>query len=235
MPGAHGCKSVKEPCTPSHGYALSAAPPANSPTGGINTGEPVPFVKSPRVGKVLRPRFVVIHFTAGQSAEAAVSWLSRTSPGPSAHLVIGRDGSVTQLVPFDRIAFHAGPSPWGEIRGLDPHSFGIELDNAGPVRKIGGKWTSTFKRPYSSEDVLESPHKNGGPYRAWHKYTAGQIDAVVEVCKVLADNYPIVAILGHDDISPGRKWDPGPSFPIEDVNSRVFSHRQTAAPQLGLP
>jgi len=198
-----------------------------------DAGESAPFVKSPRVGKVLRPRFVVIHFTAGQSAKAAVPWLTRKSPGPSAHLVIGRDASVTQLVPFDRIAFHAGPSQWGEIRGLDPRSFGIELDNAGPIRKIGGKWTSTFKKAYPPQDVLEAPHKNGGPYRAWHKYTATQIDAVVEVCRVLADNYPIVAILGHDDISPGRKWDPGPAFPIEGVNSWVFCHGHTAAPQLG--
>lgn len=187
-----------------------------------DNGQLVPFVKAAGIGTALRPRLAVIHFTAGQSPKAAIAWLSKKPRGPSAHLVIGRDASVTQLIPFDRIAFHTGPSEWGEIIGLDPHSIGLELDNAGPMRKTGGKWTSTFKKAYPREDVLEAPHKNGGPYRAWHKYPDVQIDAVVAVCKALAQIYPIVAILGHDDISPGRKWDPGPSFPIEQVNSRVF-------------
>jgi len=185
-------------------------------------GEKIPFIKSPRIGGKLQPRYMVIHFTVGQSASAAVAWLTRKSPGPSAHLVIGRDGSTTQLVPFDQVAFHAGPSKWGELEGMDQYSIGIELDNAGPMIVDQNRWVSKFKRVYSEEEIFKGPHKNGGSYMAWHTYPEEQIETLVRVARALVVEYDIEDILGHDDISPGRKWDPGPAFPMEEVKRRVF-------------
>ena len=187
-----------------------------------DVGKPVPFVKSPHVGGLIVPRFIIIHYTGGQSAQSAIAWMTGPKSKVSAHLVIGRDGSVAQLVPFNRQAYHAGPSQWKGIKGLGPHSVGIELDNPGPMRNVGGKWKATFGKVYEGAHVLEASHNHGGRYTAWHAYTSVQIEAAVEVAKALIQEYQIEEILGHDEISPGRKWDPGPAFPLEDFRARVF-------------
>ena len=185
-------------------------------------GESVTYSPTPRVGGKLDPRFVIIHFTVGRSAEAAAAWLSRKSAGPSAHMVVGRDGSIIQLAPLDRTTFHCGPSRWGELEGLDPYSIGIELDNAGPMTRKGGKWVFKFGGTFPDKDVVEAEHKDGGPYTAWHAYSKEQIEALVSALRGIVETYDIEEILGHDDISPGRKWDPGPAFPMQLVRKRVF-------------
>jgi N-acetylmuramoyl-L-alanine amidase len=188
-----------------------------------DVGKPVPFVRSPHVGGRIVPHFIVMHYTGGQSAESAVAWMTSPQSGVSAHLVIGRDGSVIQLVPFNRQAQHAGPSQWKGIQGLGAHSIGIELDNPGPMKSVGGKWKATFGKAYDGAHVLEAPHKHGGRYTAWYAYTPVQIEVAVEVARALVREFPIEEILGHDDISPGRKWDPGPAFPLDDFCARVFA------------
>ncbi len=66
------------------------------------------------------PDTVIIHYTRGASAKSSADWLSRNEVKASAHLVIGREGEIYQLVPFDTISWHAGPSSFG---GRDQHSF----------------------------------------------------------------------------------------------------------------
>lgn len=96
----------------------------------------VDFVPSPNVrpGK-LKHRFVLIHGTEGPSMESTVShFLNKDSErSPSAHLVIGRNGEIVQMVHLDRIAKHGGVGEWGRIRDISKHSIGIELVNAGPL------------------------------------------------------------------------------------------------------
>src|SRR5690606_37420935 len=70
----------------------------------------VPFVESQNQGGELEPEAVVLHYTATQTAESAIRTLTNRNASVSAHLVIDRDGTVTQLVPFDRVAWHAGES-----------------------------------------------------------------------------------------------------------------------------
>ena len=107
-------------------------------------GTPVTFKASPNIGDAVKPEYIVIHYTAGGNAKGAVGWLCNPASKVSAHLVIGRDGSVTQLVPFDRVAWHAGISQWEGRTGLNAYSIGIELDNAGRlVRKEDG-WMAAF-------------------------------------------------------------------------------------------
>jgi len=72
----------------------------------------VDYKRSPNQSGTIKPTYLVIHYTAGRSAEAAVRTLTSRKRKASAHLVIGRDGSVTQLVPFNRKAWHAGKSEW---------------------------------------------------------------------------------------------------------------------------
>ncbi len=178
---------------------------------------PVKFVKSPNIDTPLQERlFVVMHYTGGASFSASVAWLTSKSSGVSAHLVIGRDGEVAQLVPFDLRAWHAGTSAWKGYTGLNNYSIGIELDNAGMMKRSGNRWVSTFGRVYPDTEVLAAPHKSiPSVIYGWHRYTDIQLKTAAEVVAALVKEYSIQEIIGHDDIAPGRKWDPGPAFPME--------------------
>jgi N-acetylmuramoyl-L-alanine amidase len=189
-------------------------------------GHECAYVASPHVGGTIAPRFLIIHYTAGSSAAGTISWFQSPASKVSAHLVIARDGAITQMVPFNREAWHAGQSRWGSLSGLNRHSIGIELDNAGQLIRSGGKWVSPLtRRSYPDSEVTIAPHKNDPPGTVpsgWHAYTPEQIEATLECGMALVKQYSLSDVLGHDDIAPGRKRDPGPDFPIESVRARLL-------------
>lgn len=189
-------------------------------------GSPVPFRASPNVGGALDPRFLVLHFTAGRSAEDSIAWLTNPDARASAHVVVGRDGSVTQLVPFDRVAWHAGRSRWRGLTGLNAHSIGIELDNPGRLREQGGAWGAWFGRAYEDDVVMVARHPHEEEVSGWHTYTEPQIEAAEEVARALVRHYDLEDVLGHEDIAPGRKVDPGPAFPMASFKARVLGRAQ---------
>lgn len=183
------------------------------------------FVRSPNdSGKFADslPDTIVIHYTAGSSAESSVDTLTDPNVSASAHLVIGRDGSVTQLVPFDTIAWHAGDSAWGDRTELNHYSIGIELDNAGRLTKSGSHYASWFGRTYPEEEVVEAVHRNEEQPSYWHRYTEEQITTTYDICKLLINQYDIKEILGHEEISPIRKSDPGPAFPLDKMRDKLL-------------
>lgn len=188
-------------------------------------GDGVSLVESPnRGGRFAEdgPDTIIIHYTAGRSAESSVRTLCRPQSKASAHLVVGRDGSTTQLVGFDRIAWHAGKSSFGERRGMNKYSIGIEIDNAGKLKKTPRGYESWFGKVYPEEDVFLGRHRNERTISPWHAYTEEQIDAVYEICQVLIENYNIQMILGHEEVSPGRKIDPGPAFPLDALREKLL-------------
>lgn len=176
-----------------------------------------------KMGRALKPRFLVIHYTAGASFKSDVATLS-TSPTPaSVHLVIGRSGEIVQIVPFNRVAWHAGASTWGNINGLNHYSIGIELSNAGLLkRSADGKFHSWWGEEIPQSQVFEAAHVKGGPVVGWHMYPEKQIEALFEVARALHQHYDFLEILGHDDISWPRKTDPGPAFPMGALRSRIL-------------
>lgn len=183
------------------------------------------FAVSPHTGGMIAPRFLVIHYTASSSAASTVAWFQHQDSRVSAHLVIARDGTPTQLVPFNRAAWHAGRSSWGSLKGLNRYSIGVELDNAGRLLRSGGKWISPLtRRSYPDSEVTLACHKNdppGTPPCGWHAYTSAQIESTLECGLTLFKHYPLTDILGHDDIAPGRKSDPGPDFPLASMRARL--------------
>lgn len=183
-------------------------------------------------GPLAAPRYVVIHYTAGGSAEAAVRWLMNPdAPGkPSAHLLIGRDGSIRQIVPFNLVANHAGRSAWKGITGLNRYSLGIELANVGPLTpQPDGSFRDSYGHPVPAGEGILAAHKNGGPVRGWQVYPAAQLEALERVLEALLAQYPTLEeIIGHDDIAPGRKSDPGPAFPMARF-ARLAERRAAAA------
>jgi N-acetylmuramoyl-L-alanine amidase len=185
--------------------------------------EPVRFEATPNLSDGrLAPSYLVIHYTAGRDLQSSVRWLTNPGAGASAHLVIGRDGEIVQLAAFDRVAWHAGQSRWRGLEGLNRHSIGIELDNAGALQRQAGRWRAWFGADYPETDVLEAVHKNEAVSRGWQLFTEEQLEATALVARLVVDQYGLKDVIGHDDIAPGRKQDPGPAFPLASVRSRAM-------------
>lgn len=171
---------------------------------------------------VIVPKYLVIHYTAGNSMESSVSWLMNKTAKASAHLVIGRDGKIAQLGAFNKKLWHAGTSRWANVTNLNTHSIGIELDNSGRLSKEGDKYVNASKRTIKPEEIVFATHKNETREAAWQNYPQAQLDALKEVSLLIVRNYDLVEILGHEDIAPGRKSDPGPAFPMSSFAAGIF-------------
>lgn len=188
-------------------------------------GEGAVCVDTPNKGGSIVPEYLVIHYTAGSSPESAVSHFQDASAKASAHLVIGRDGKVWQLVPFNTMAWHAGASSWAGRDGLNGFSIGIELDNAGKLRRVGDEYQAWFGKRYPASEIVWARHKNERDEACWHAYTQPQIAQLLDLVRLLVAQYGVKDILGHDDITPERKVDPGPAFPMESVRASVLGRR----------
>lgn len=196
-------------------------------------GTALPFQASPNKNGPLQARWLVMHYTAGRSAESSISWLTNPQAKASAHLVIGRDGGITQLVPFNVVAWHAGASTWQGVSGLNHYSIGIELDNVGRLDHIAGQWVSPLKIVVPDDQVRIATHKNdapGTPPSGWQTYTPEQIEAAFGAAQALIAQYQLQDIIGHDDIAPGRKSDPGPDFPLASLRARLFGRKEDTLP-----
>lgn len=184
---------------------------------------PLPVVPTPNMGGRMTPRLLVIHYTAGTTAAGALRWLADPAARASAHLIVDRDGSVHQMIPFNRCAWHAGRSRWGEVVGLNSCAIGIELVNAGKLsRGADGCWRSVFRQPVADGDVLVATHKHESQPAGWQRFPQPQLDAVTSIGRVLCEAYRLSAIVGHDDVAPRRKIDPGPAFPMADIVTAIL-------------
>ncbi|MHA7833779.1 MAG: N-acetylmuramoyl-L-alanine amidase [Algiphilus sp.] len=187
--------------------------------------QPIAFRRSPNQSAgTIQPRYLVMHYTAGRDMDSSVHWFENPNANASAHLVIGRDGRIVQMVAFNRKAWHAGRSHWEGISGLNGHSIGIELDNHGQLEPRPGGWGPWFdpETTLPAADCLEAVHPNGGPVVGWHCYTSVQLAVAMSVASLLVAKYGLVDVLGHEDIAPDRKTDPGPAFPMQRFRNRVM-------------
>lgn len=185
-------------------------------------GRGATFTPSPNHSGAIKPRLIVLHSTNSRNLESSVKWLTNPASKQSTHLLIGRDGKVEQIVPFNSKAWHSGMSFWKGVKNLNKISIGISLVNAGSLREQGGSYRAWFGEAYPKSEVLRARHKLEKEETWWHEFTPAQLKAVEEICSVLVKKYGITEILGHDDISPARKRDPGPAFPLQEIQERVF-------------
>ncbi|MCC5935070.1 MAG: N-acetylmuramoyl-L-alanine amidase [Balneolales bacterium] len=168
------------------------------------------------------PDTIVIHYTGGPSARSAVNTFRNPQVKASAHIVIDYDGTIIQLIPFNRIAWHAGVSHWGDRHSLNRYSIGIEIVNPGYLTRSGSVWRGAYGDTYGEEQVMEAVHQNEAEPRWWRVFEPEQMQACHQLCEVLMQTYGITEILGHDEISPGRKQDPGPAFPMDRFRGRLL-------------
>ena len=190
------------------------------------------------------PDSIIIHYTAMTTSEGAVKALTIKKPAggnASAHMVIGKDGEVKQLASFDQRTWHAGESEYHGRKGYNSLAVGIEIDNVGWLQKYpDGTYsralllTNGFK--LQEKDVLHARHFNPNvPYEYWEKYTDAQITTAFEICKLLYQTYGIKEILGHDQIAPARKQDPGPAFPMDEFRNGILTDRSDPLESAGIP
>lgn len=192
--------------------------------------EGVPFVRSPNVSGMMTPTGVIMHYTAGYTGKSAIATLCDDAKDVSAHLVIDTDGTITQLVPFNRIAWHAGPSILDGKKGCNNFTIGFEFVNPGYFKQgksgevidaYGKVLDDSAKLRYDLS--LKAPNKRiGGGVFIWPGYTKAQITAGKEAFAAICAAYNITQIAGHEDIDTrGWKTDPGPAFPMGEFKAML--------------
>ena len=180
-------------------------------------------------GILKNPDIIVLHYTGSNNINGDINTLFYSKKQVSVQFVIDLDGTIHQLMPVNKIAWHAGESRLGNRTDLNKYSIGIEIVNAGFLtEKSDGSFTTWYGDPVNKEDAVLLKHKNESKEKYWHTYTKNQIDSVKVLCDTLCDVFGIKYIVGHDDISPGRKQDPGPAFPVEKIKSQLLDNRKEA-------
>ena len=139
---------------------------------------------------------------------------------------------MIQCVPFNVIGWHAGQSQWTDrsgqrFSGLNSHTIGVEIENWGPLKRTGAGWVSWTGAAVDSGKVVEARHKFGVPDGGWEIFTEAQIDSTIDAAQAICSEYGIDEIVGHDDISPGRKSDPGPAWKMDSFKAKVFGRSET--------
>lgn len=134
--------------------------------------------------RTLPVSMIVLHYTGMQTAQAAIDRLRDPEAKVSAHYLIDEDGAVLRMVDEDKRAWHAGKSRWRGIEDVNSASIGIEIVN--PGHEFG-------YRPFLEE----------------------QIDALIPLVADITTRHGITRgnVVGHSDIAPTRKQDPGELFP----------------------
>ena len=129
-------------------------------------------------------KFIIFHYTGMKKESEAISRLTNIQSEVSCHYLIKNNGEVINMVPESYVAWHAGKSFWGGYKSLNKNSIGIETSNPG--------------------------HEFN-----YKKFSKKQIISILKLSKFLIKKYKINIknILGHSDIAPERKKDPGEKFP----------------------
>lgn len=158
-------------------------------------------------------RFLIIHFTAGATGKSSINYWRERGSGICAHFVIERDGSIAQCRPCNRTAGHAGASSWADPNtgithlALNRCSIGIELANGG----------HSYPDKFTALRPTRAIHKNESTARYWETYDPRQIAACKALSKALVERYNLDDVVGHEDVAPRRKTDPGPAFPMLEL------------------
>ena len=139
-------------------------------------------------------KFIILHYTGMQKERNAINRLTDTNSKVSCHYLITNSGEIINLVPDLYISWHAGKSYWKNIKSLNSSSLGIEISNPG--------------------------HENG-----YSDFRKQQIKSIIYLISNLKKRYKIKNknILGHSDIAPDRKKDPGEKFPWKFMFNQKLS------------
>jgi N-acetylmuramoyl-L-alanine amidase len=192
--------------------------------------KPVEYKPTPNrtKGFVLKPEGVLLHDTASQlDGDTSIDWFLNPDAQASAHLLVHRDGHVTQLASFNVETWHAGNSSLNGRSGVNRFSVGVEIVNPGKLTPLGnGRYQAWFGEVYSDSDYSiteqSTPEHGAG---GWMGYTPEQIETIERFSVVLFRKYGLDWIWPHWKVSPGRKVDTNPLFPLKHLRSKVIGRR----------
>ena len=141
--------------------------------------------------KTTEIKFLIFHYTGMKKESNAIKKLTSLGSDVSCHYFIKKNGETLILVPDLYIAWHAGKSQWKHYKSLNINSIGLEISNPG--------------------------HDHN-----YKKFSKKQIQSIIKLSKILIKKYNIKSknILGHSDISPERKKDPGEKFPWKKLSKQ---------------
>ena len=141
---------------------------------------------NPKKRIIKQIKFIIFHYTGMKKESEAINRLINIQSEVSCHYLIKNNGKIINIVPDLYIAWHAGKSLWKNYKSLNRNSIGIEITNPG--------------------------HEFG-----YKKFSKKQVSSLLRLSKFLIKKYKINPkdILGHSDIAPERKKDPGEKFPWE--------------------
>ena len=145
--------------------------------------------------KLKEIKFIIFHYTGIKKESKAIKKLTDQKSKVSSHYFIKKNGEILTLVPDLYTAWHAGVSSWKKYKLLNKYSIGIEISNPG--------------------------HNYN-----YTKFSNKQIISICKLCKFLINKYKIKStfILGHSDIAPGRKIDPGEKFPWKFLSKKKIGY-----------
>ena len=140
-------------------------------------------------------KFIVFHYTGMNNEKKAINKLTNPESKVSSHYFIKNNGEILTLVPDLYVAWHAGVSSWKKYQSLNKNSIGIEISNPG----------HNFK------------YKN---------FSKNQINTIIKLSRFLIKKYKIKSenFLGHSDIAPDRKIDPGEKFPWKCLSKKKIGY-----------
>ncbi|WP_322895196.1 MULTISPECIES: N-acetylmuramoyl-L-alanine amidase [unclassified Yoonia] len=194
----------------------------------------IPFNSARWIGPVIAPTVVVIHDTASRLEPGnAARYLQDNDAKVSVHFVLERDGKVVQQVPTNRRANHAGKSTFHGTDNVNGFSIGIELVNVGrmtgsPDAAHAVTWfKERFDTGQPDIEYVSTP-EHGTAW--WQDYTPEQIAALIDLLSGLFGYVKSLKyITTHWYISPGRKTDTNPLFPLASVCARVLGREDVAS------
>jgi N-acetylmuramoyl-L-alanine amidase len=174
------------------------------------------------------PVGAVVHFTAGRyegGLQKAIDSIEGGIKNDYAFMCIGNDGSIVQAHPLDKWGWHAGISSWPSLgESLSKHLVGIEINNAGKLKKVGTKYLTWFDTEVPSSQVRKIDAIDNMEAGYYHKFTEAQEKTLIDLLLWLKRNNPDVfnldLVLGHYEISPGRKNDPSGSLSMSVAQLR---------------
>ena len=150
----------------------------------MTSGLPIVETPSPNFNARKAPvSLIVLHYTGMESAQAAIDRLCDPEAEVSAHYLVDEDGTIHRMVPEDKRAWHAGKSSWRGITDINSASIGIEIVNPG--------------------------HEFG-----YRKFPEAQMSSLIPLVAEIKERHGVTRgnVVGHSDIAPARKQDPGELF-----------------------
>ena len=140
-------------------------------------------------------KFIIFHYTGMKKEDQAINKLINHKSKVSSHYLIKNNGKILTLVPELYVAWHAGVSSWKKYKSINKYSIGIEISNPG--------------------------HEH-----SYKKFSKKQIKSILKLSSYLIKKYKIKSnfILGHSDIAPDRKKDPGENFPWKYLSKKNIGY-----------